>query len=97
MTSFHFDSQVEIYVRCEDCHVCGNEINPGREEYIRELRVCPRCYAELRGGGAVRICLSLSCWAAGIIKSLPRGANILKSGKNALRGRGLYEHFRNKV
>lgn len=43
--------RVEIYIRCEDCEICGNEINPGREEYIRELRVCLRCYEELRGPG----------------------------------------------
>lgn len=53
MTSFRYNDQIEIYVRCEDCHVCGNEINPGREEYIRDLRVCPRCYGELRGVGGV--------------------------------------------
>lgn len=41
--------EVEIYIRCLDCEICGMEINPNREEYIRHMRVCPRCYRELEG------------------------------------------------
>lgn len=41
---------VEIYLRLLDCQICGNEINPGREEYIGRKRVCRRCYDGLTSG-----------------------------------------------
>lgn len=54
MNSLSKPERVEIYLRCLDCEVCGSEINPGREEYIRRLRVCPRCYEGLTGGAGDR-------------------------------------------
>ncbi|MEK4351297.1 hypothetical protein MKX41_10655 [Paenibacillus sp. FSL R5-0475] len=41
---------VEIHLRLPDCQVCGNEINPDREEYIGRIRVCRRCYEALTTG-----------------------------------------------
>lgn len=43
------EQAVEVYERCPDCEICGNEINPGREEYYRGKRVCSRCKKELDG------------------------------------------------
>lgn len=41
--------QVIVYERLPDCEICGNEINPGKEDYHRNRRVCPRCKSVLEG------------------------------------------------
>lgn len=42
--------RVEVFLRLLDCQICGNEINPDREEYIGRTRVCHRCYDSLTSG-----------------------------------------------
>lgn len=34
---------VEVYRRCPDCEICGQEITIGREQYKRGRRVCCLC------------------------------------------------------
>jgi recombinational DNA repair protein (RecF pathway) len=35
--------RVIVYERNEDCKLCGEEMNPGHENYYRGRKICPRC------------------------------------------------------
>lgn len=41
--------KVVVYERNDDCQLCGEEMNPGTENYYRGLEICPRCQDDLEG------------------------------------------------